>query len=56
MMSTEKKLQAVTRWVIRKGLLNQFLLAQEQSDWIEGKERRNGVGEKDKVADSSNDK
>ncbi|MCJ1265039.1 hypothetical protein MMC22_004914 [Lobaria immixta] len=44
MISTGKGLRAVARWVMSEGLLGQFLLAKEQSDWAEGRGKR-GMGE-----------
>ena len=38
-----------------KGLLGQFSLAKEQSDWVEGRERGGEDKEEDESADSSND-
>ena len=55
LMSTGKGLRAVARWVMSEGLLGQFLLAKEQSDWAEGRGKR-GLGEDEgEDADRSSD-
>ena len=41
-MSTGNGLRAVARWVTNEGLLSQFSLAKEQSDWVEGKDKGDG--------------
>ena len=38
-----EKGSAVTKWAMSEGLRNRFSLAKEQSDWVEGKGRKNKV-------------
>lgn len=39
MLSTKRGLQAVARWMMKRDLLHQFLLAKKQIDWVEGRNR-----------------
>ena len=55
MMSTGKALRAIARRVMSKGLLGQFSLAKEQSDWVEGRERGGEGEDEGEGADSSDD-
>ena len=53
--SSKGGLQAVARWVMSKGLLGQFPLAKELSDWVEGRERGGEGEDEGEGADSSDD-
>ena len=50
-----KGLREVARWVMSEGLLDQFSLAKEQSEWVEGRERGGEGEDEGEYADGSDD-
>ena len=55
MLSTKKGLRAVARWVMRKGLLHQFLLAKEQIDQAkEGTAEKKDAGKDGEIKKTAN--
>ena len=43
MLATKRGLRAVAEWVMREGLLHQFLLAKEHAEWAENRKREGTV-------------